>query len=184
MPDSTAPQRTSESLTSSFHTVCQKHACRSAIAFFAAASVAPADTYCWAMAVSASRYSEFVWMSIPKNRWWAHQAIWLSPFDSAIWSFYSALVLAHLAAVRYEEGLFWARERLRENGDLPALRFKLSLCGHLGRLEEAGECLQRINETMPEPTVTSIMQGVSKGMASEVFGRFAEGLRKAGLPET
>ncbi len=113
----------------------------------------------------------------------AHQAIRLSPLDPGIWSFYSALVLAHLAAGRYEEGLYWAGERLRENGDLWALRFKLCLCGHLGRLEGAGECLRRIRETMPEPTVASMMQGVSKGMAPEVFARFAEGLRKAGLPE-
>ncbi len=114
----------------------------------------------------------------------AHQAIRLSPRDPAIWSFYSALVLAHLAAGRYEEGLYWSEERLRENADVWALRHKLSLCGHLGRLEEAGECLRRIRKTMPEPTVASMMQGVSKGMTPEVFGRFAEGLRKAGLPES
>ncbi|MGE0260646.1 MAG: winged helix-turn-helix domain-containing tetratricopeptide repeat protein [Alphaproteobacteria bacterium] len=113
----------------------------------------------------------------------AHQAIRLSPLDPSIWSFYSALVLAHLAAGRYEEGLYWAEERLRENADLQALRFKLSLCGHLGRLEEAAECLRRIKEIMPDPTVASLMQSHGRGMASELFARYAEGLRKAGLPE-
>lgn len=135
-------------------------------------------------AAFGSRALVLAWLNRPDEAIQsAHQAIRLSPLDPAIWSFYSALVLAHLAAGRYEEGLYWAEERLRENADLWALRFKLSLCGHLGRLEEAGECLRRIKEIIPEPTVASVMQGHGKRMASEVLARFTEGLRKAGLPE-
>ncbi len=55
----------------------------------------------------------------------AHQAIRLSPLDPAMFSFCSALALAYLAAGRYEEGLHWAEEALREN------------CRHAGAAAEA-----------------------------------------------
>jgi hypothetical protein len=93
------------------------------------------------------------------------------------------MAFAHLAAGRYEAGLPWAEEALRENGGLPALRFKLSLCGHLGRRDEAAECLRRLKETHPEPTIPSVMRGMGKGIAPEIVARLAEGLREAGLPE-
>jgi TolB-like protein len=113
----------------------------------------------------------------------AQRAIRLSPREPRMFLFVQAMAFAHLAAGRYEEGLPWAEEAIRENGGLVALRFKLSLCGHLGRLEEAGACLRRIRETIPEPTVASVMQGHGKGIASEVVARLADGLRKAGLPD-
>ena len=77
----------------------------------------------------------------------------------------------------------WADEALLQNGGLPALRFKLSLCGHLGRLDEAKACLHRLRELHPEPTVASVMRDVSRGVAPEVAARMVEGLRKAGVPE-
>lgn len=39
----------------------------------------------------------------------------------------------------------WAEEAMRENGGRPALRLKLSLCGYLGRYEEARACLSRVS---------------------------------------
>jgi hypothetical protein len=49
----------------------------------------------------------------------------LTPVDPAMFSFYPALARAELA-VRYEAGLSWAEEALRENGGMPALRLKRS----------------------------------------------------------
>ena len=113
----------------------------------------------------------------------AEQAIRLSPHDPTIHNFYPALCTAHLASGRYEEALLWADRALGRNGGLPALRQKLSLCGHLGRREETDECLQRLRETYPEPTVAAVMRAVPKGMSPELAARIAEGLRHAGLPE-
>jgi len=72
---------------------------------------------------------------------------------------------------------------LGSHAGLSALRQKLSLCGHLGRREAAGECLQRLREIIPEPTVAILMRDVAKGMSPELAARIIEGLRKAGLPE-
>ncbi|HEY1261081.1 MAG TPA: tetratricopeptide repeat protein, partial [Stellaceae bacterium] len=113
----------------------------------------------------------------------AQQAMRLSPRDPHRFMFVQAMAWAHLAAGRYEEGLPWAEETLRENAGLPGLRLKLSLCGHLGRRDEAAECLRRVRESWCEPTVTSIMHGPASGFAPEILARMAEGLRKAGVPE-
>jgi adenylate cyclase len=112
----------------------------------------------------------------------AQQALRMSPRDPHRFIFVQAMAFGHLAAGRYEAGLPWAEDALRENGGLPALRFKLSLCGHLGRMDEAAECLRRLKETHPRPTVGLVMRGVGKGIAPEIVERLAEGLRKAGLP--
>ena len=113
----------------------------------------------------------------------AQEAMRLSPRSP--WTFLSvqAQAFAHLAAGRYEVGLPFADRALRENGGLPALRFKLSFCGHLGRLDEAKECLRRLRELHPEPTIASVMRDVSRGVAPEIVARMAEGLRKAGVPD-
>lgn len=86
------------------------------------------------------------------------------------------MAFAHLAAGRYGAGLPWAEDTLRENAGLPALSFKL--CGHLGRRDEAAECLRRLKETHPEPTVPSVMCGVGKDIAPEIVARLAEGQRR------
>src|SRR5262249_41641560 len=114
----------------------------------------------------------------------AERAIRLSPSDpTVLFSSYLALGLAHLFG-RYEEALSWDERALGSvpNAGLPALRLKLSLCGHLGRRAEASECLQRLRETDAEPTVAIVMRDVSKAMSPELAARVAEGLRKAGLP--
>jgi tetratricopeptide (TPR) repeat protein len=113
----------------------------------------------------------------------AHQAIRLSPFDPPMFSFYQALARAELAAGRYDAGLSWAEEAMRENGGMPALRLKLSLCGHLGRHEETRACLSRVGEFYCEPTITGIMRALPKGVVPELAARITEGLRKAGIPE-
>jgi TolB-like protein len=112
----------------------------------------------------------------------AEQAMRLSPFDPGMFSFCATLGLAHLAAGRYEAALPWAEAALRENCGMPALRLKLSLCGHLGRVYEAAECVRRFKESNAEPTVDYLMSSVGKGAAVALVARLAEGLHRAGVP--
>jgi TolB-like protein len=112
-----------------------------------------------------------------------HRAIQLSPADPTLFAFYNALGLAHLGAGRYEEALGWIEAALRENSGLPALERKLSLCGHLGRHEEAANSLRRLRELHPDPTIAGIGRDLPKGMVPEIVDRFNDGLRKAGVPE-
>jgi len=113
----------------------------------------------------------------------AEQAIRLSPEHEFAFMFYQAFAAAHMGAGRYEEALLWADRAVRANSGAPALRVKLSLCGHLGRLEEAEKCLRLLREVHPEPTVAAMMSELPKGLSPERAALMAEGLRKAGLPE-
>jgi pentatricopeptide repeat protein len=100
-----------------------------------------------------------------------------------MFAFCEALALVHLTLGRYGEGLRWAEAAIRENSGLPALRYKLSLCGHLGRYEEARECCCRMREAHAEPTITALSRDMPRGVTPEVTDRFIEGLRKAGVPK-
>jgi TolB-like protein len=110
----------------------------------------------------------------------AQQAMRLSPQDPAAFVFHQALAFAGLATGRYEEGFLWADRAVRENGGIVALRLKLALCGHLGRVEEAKECLYRLREIDPEPTIAPVRRIAFSPTAT---AQMIEGLRKAGLPE-
>ena len=113
----------------------------------------------------------------------AQQGRRLSPNDPAAFTFSMAHCVAHLMASRCETALLWADQALSENGGAPALRLRLSLCGHLRRLDEVGDCLRRLRENHPDPTIANLVSGFPKGMSEEVAASIAAGYRKAGLPE-
>jgi adenylate cyclase len=110
----------------------------------------------------------------------AQQAVRLSPQDPTAYVSYQQLAIAHLADGRYDEALAWVERALGDNAGSPALRLKLSLCGHLGRLEEARRLLREIE---PPPTIARNRIGWSRWGSAEFLARLIEGLRKAGLPE-
>lgn len=112
----------------------------------------------------------------------AHKAIDLSPYAGDIFVCWLALAMAYLAAGRFDEALRSADHALRENAGTPALRLKLSLCGHLGWRDEAKACIARLREVHSEPTIASIRRGLGKGMSAEVVASLIEGLHNAGLP--
>jgi len=112
----------------------------------------------------------------------AQQAIHLSPHHPDRFVCWLALAWAHLAAGRYEEALLWADAALRENAGAPALRLKVSLCGHLGRRDEAKVSLRRLREVHSERSVAAVKQVFGKGKSAEVVAHLTDGLRKAGLP--
>jgi len=112
----------------------------------------------------------------------AEQAIRLSPQDPTAYVSYQAMAIADLSTGRYEEALSWTERAVRDNAGAPALRLKLSLCGHLGRLDEARRLLREIE---PGPTIARVRDGWSRGRAgpAQFLGRLIEGMRKAGVPE-
>lgn len=112
----------------------------------------------------------------------AQQAIRLSPHHPNRFVCWTALSWAHLGAGRYEEALRWADSALWENTGAPALRLKLSLCGHLGRRDEAVSARRRLREVHSEPSVAAVKQAFGKGKSIDVVAQLTEGLRKAGLP--
>jgi adenylate cyclase len=114
------------------------------------------------------------------------RAMRLSPLDPQGPGFKSALAFAHSIAGRYEEAIKWADRSLHEQpGFDPAMAAKVISCAHLGRIDEARECLKRRLELQPGLTIAEwkARGGAVKFASPEILALYEEGLRKAGLPE-
>ena len=110
------------------------------------------------------------------------RAIRLSPFDPMNFNCLLGIGNAHFAASRYEEALLWWRKGMLERPDLTwPLRPMAASLALLGRLSEAQEVVRQLRRGYPDITISKIMAIVPH--RGDYVRRYAEGLRKAGLPE-
>jgi adenylate cyclase len=110
------------------------------------------------------------------------RAIRLSPFDPMNFNCLLGIGNAHFAAARYEEALPWWRKGMLERPDLTwPLRPMAASLALLGRLSEAQEAVRQLRRGYPDITISKIMAIVPH--RGDYVRRYAEGLRKAGLPE-
>jgi hypothetical protein len=85
---------------------------------------------------------------------------------------------------RYTEVVEWANRSLDENPRYTAmLRYKLVACAHLGRIGEAHELLQQLLALEPGLTIARLKAYPGMTVTPEIYDMWAEGFRKAGLPE-
>jgi len=111
------------------------------------------------------------------------RAIRLSPYDPHIFNMQTATAYAHFIAGRFAESLSWAEMAIRERRNhVLALRILSASCAMAGRLEQARETLVRLLELDPALRISNLRH-VSPFRRPEDFAKFAEALRKAGLPE-
>jgi adenylate cyclase len=110
------------------------------------------------------------------------RALRLSPLDPLRGYVKAGLALACLGAGHFSDASRWATESLTE---LPryffAMRVKIAACAHLGRVEEAGECLARLLQMQPGLTIRSWRESTTSTRAARDL--IEAGLRMAGLPE-
>ena len=111
-------------------------------------------------------------------------ALKLSPLDPLGGrAFTAGLAAAHLNAGRYEQAVEWADRSLAAQPDYrPAMRIKVISCAYLDRIDEACDWLGRMLKIDPGLTIAGL-KATMPPMSPERFARYAEGLRKAGLPE-
>jgi hypothetical protein len=64
------------------------------------------------------------------------------------------------------------------------LRVKLVACAQLGRVAEARQCRQRVDELQPGLTIAQVKNYPGMSVSPEIMNLFADGFRKAGVPET
>ena len=107
----------------------------------------------------------------------------LSPRDPEIFWMESATALAHLCAGRYAEASSWAEQALSHKADqLPSLAFSAAADSHLGRHDRARATMARLLEIEPRMCIETV-RSLGPSWLPEHFSRFAEGLRRAGMPE-
>jgi TolB-like protein/Tfp pilus assembly protein PilF len=111
------------------------------------------------------------------------QAIRLSPYDPHLFFFNMAMTMPHLLRGEYDEAVEIGRQAIGLNpGFTSTYKGHLSALGHLGRGREAERTLATLLSLEPHFSVT---QAVARSpmQRSEDVERYAEGLRRAGLPE-
>jgi adenylate cyclase len=112
------------------------------------------------------------------------RAFRLSPLDPLNFYFTGGIAFAHLSAGRYAEAVEWADRSLNESPRcLWILRVKVVACAHLGRLDEAQELLRHVLDLQPDLRIAGLKAHPGMTITPEIFKMWAEGFRKAGLPE-
>ena len=113
----------------------------------------------------------------------ANRAMRLSPQDPQTFAMRAAVAWGHLIAGRHDEAFSWAEAALREQSN-----FFIAICvaaasGALaGRLAEAEKAMARLRQINPALRLSNLKELLPL-LRREDFDRWAEGLRKAGLPE-
>ena len=111
------------------------------------------------------------------------KAIRLSPRDPWVSFYIFHLGMIEFMAERYDEALVWTENAIHENPDLSAgYRMLASVQGMLGNLPEARAAYEHLNRLAPGVTIEATMRAVPFAHAADVE-QYAEGLRKAGMPE-
>jgi Flp pilus assembly protein TadD len=91
---------------------------------------------------------------------------------------------AHFLAGRHDEALAWAKKALREQPDSHrALSIAAASCALAGRDEEAKRLMSRLLEINPALRISNLKNVLGQYRRPEYTAKYADALRKAGLPE-
>jgi len=112
------------------------------------------------------------------------RAMRLSPHDSHTFQMQMATASAHFFAGHYAEASSWAEAAARDQPNHLAAVHTAAACGAAaGRLREAEKAMERVRQLHPALRISNLKNYVPPFRRSEDFARWADALRKAGLPE-
>jgi TolB-like protein len=110
-------------------------------------------------------------------------AMRLSPLDPSMFSMHGAMAYAHFLAGRYDMASSCAEKATRDYPTFPlAMCISAASNALAGRLEPAQKAMARALERSPDLRASNLIN-LTPFRRAEDFATFAEGLRKAGLPE-
>jgi DNA-binding SARP family transcriptional activator/TolB-like protein len=111
------------------------------------------------------------------------KAIELSPSDPHLFFFQAAIIMPHLLLGQYQEAAAAGRKAIELNPWFSsAFKGCLSALGHLGPGKEAASVLARLLKLEPNFAVQDAVRRSPMTVAADIE-RYADGLRRAGLPE-
>ncbi len=111
------------------------------------------------------------------------RAMRLSPLDPGLYHMQVGTAFAHLLAGRYDEAAAWANKAFRnEPNYMPAAAVTSAGYALAGRLDEARLAMQRLRQIDPVLRMSNLKDWFPI-RRPEHFAIWADGLRKAGLPE-
>jgi TolB-like protein/Flp pilus assembly protein TadD len=111
------------------------------------------------------------------------RAMRLSPLDTLFFAMQTATAFAHFFAGRNSEALSWAEKALQRNPNFNGTKGIAAACyAFAGRQQEAQKAAAHLLQTDPSFRVSNLTDYYPLRRQQDV-ARYAEGLRKAGLPE-
>jgi adenylate cyclase len=114
---------------------------------------------------------------------YAARAIRYSPQDPQIFGMQTAAALGHFVAGRYVEALSSAETAVREQPNFFIGQCVAAASGALaGKLTQAEKAMAQVRRLNPELRISNLRNSLPFGRQGD-FDRWAEGLRRAGLPE-
>jgi TolB-like protein len=125
-----------------------------------------------------------IWLGLPDS---AIQhfatAMRLSPLDTTLFLMQEGTAWGHFFAGRYDDAASWAAKALWENLIYPGPARAAAASNALaGNLEAAQQAMARVRQLDPDLRVSNLKERVLF-CRPEDLARYADGLRKAGLPE-
>ena len=113
----------------------------------------------------------------------AQRAMRLSPVDPLMFMMQTLVAVVHFYGGRYDEALSKAEQALRTKSSFqPALRMAVASSALLGRMEQAQKAMMRLLQLNPALRISNLKE-LAPAWRPEELARFAEGLRRAGMPE-
>jgi adenylate cyclase len=110
------------------------------------------------------------------------RALRLSPFEPMNFNAFVGIGAAHFVAGRYENARTWQERGLLEHPSATWIyRNLVAIYALLGEDAEAQRGLAQLREAYPDLTISKVSEALV--FTQPILDRFAEGLRKAGLPE-
>lgn len=111
------------------------------------------------------------------------QAMRLSPLDTEMFRMRVGIAMAHLMAKRFDEARIWAEKSFR---DVPTFALAPAViaasCALSGRMDEARRAVADIRRLDPGLRLSTLDAWLPFGRPEDL-ALFADGLRKAGLPD-
>jgi TolB-like protein len=112
------------------------------------------------------------------------RAIRLSPVDMQTARVLSATAFAYFLAGQYDEASSWAQRALETRPAYPtAIRVVAASNALAGRLDVARDAVERLRQIDPTLRVSNLKDRIPPLRRPSDLVRYADGLRKAGLPE-
>jgi TolB-like protein/class 3 adenylate cyclase len=111
------------------------------------------------------------------------RAMRLSPFDPLMFSMQAVTAFGHFLAGRNSDAALWAEKAVREQPSfLFTLRVAAASYASAGRSEDAHQAIARALQFDPDMRVSNLKDRLTR-LRPEHFAKYADALRKAGLPE-
>ena len=111
------------------------------------------------------------------------RAMRLSPLDPALYNMQTGTALAHFLAGRYDEASSWVQQAFRNDLHyLQAAAVTAASNALAGRPQEARRAMERMRQIDPALRISTLKDWFPL-RRPEDFTSWADGLRKAGLPE-